>query len=491
MRRAPKPPSLNRIFLVDNLDLQAATGVPDARWEPFQIAHLDDPGIFRIAAKSRQIAWSWTVAAEAVADAINHKRDSIFVSINKEEAQEKIRYARQIYESLRLVGLPKIVGDSMQRLEFKNGARLVSFPGRPPRGRTRSNVYLDEFAHVYLDKKIYTGAMPIISKGQARLRIGSSPFGAQGRFWEIFTQSIQRYPGYTRETTGWWQTFAFCLDPLQATRASRHMEQADLVSRFGRPRIQAIFANIPLEDFLQEYCCSFVDEVTAWITWAELKNNQTNDHHWRRASVSVGKIDAAMEAIDQLARDIQAGAVESVLCAGLDVGRTRDASEFYAVGLSTTKALPLRLAVTMTGLDFDAQRDIIDYAMRRLPIVQLLIDRNGIGMNLAESLSNRWPSKAVGVNFTNESKRAWATDAKMLMQKRLAPLPIDKDLSYQIHSIKRLRTATNLLRFDTDSSEKHHADKFWSWALALSGGYREQMDRETGRQQPGHIAVYS
>ena len=35
---------MRRAFLVDNLDLEAATGVAGARWEFFQIAHLDDDG---------------------------------------------------------------------------------------------------------------------------------------------------------------------------------------------------------------------------------------------------------------------------------------------------------------------------------------------------------------------------------------------------------------------------------------------------------------
>ena len=84
-----QPPSLRRLFLVDFLDMEAATGVTGARWEAFQLAHLDDDGTFRIENKSRQIAWSWLSAAEAIADAAGASitgtppRDSIFVSINQ------------------------------------------------------------------------------------------------------------------------------------------------------------------------------------------------------------------------------------------------------------------------------------------------------------------------------------------------------------------------------------------------------------------------
>ena len=46
-------------------------------------------------------------------------------------------------------------------------------------------------------------------------------------------------------------------------------------------------------------------------------------------------------------------------------------------------------------------------------------------------------------------------------------LPLDRDLAYQIHSIRRLKTASGTKnKYDTEGNEKHHADKFWALALA-------------------------
>ena len=83
------------------------------------------------------------------------------------------------------------------------------------------NVYLDEYAHVRDDVKIYTAALPVISKGEGRrlLRVGSSPMGASGRFWEIFEQKLRQYPGYTRKRTPWWQVWAFCDNVAEAIPA--------------------------------------------------------------------------------------------------------------------------------------------------------------------------------------------------------------------------------------------------------------------------------
>ena len=45
-------------------------------------------------------------------------------------------------------------------------------------------------------------------------------------------------------------------------------------------------------------------------------------------------------------------------------------------------------------------------------------------------------------------------------------LPTDRDLQAQIHSIRKITTAAKHSRFDTDANEKHHADKYWAFALA-------------------------
>jgi hypothetical protein len=52
------------------------------------------------------------------------------------------------------------------------------------------------------------------------------------------------------------------------------MATADRVEMFGTDRLKAIYANMPEDDFQQEYEAAYVDEVTAWITWEEIKAAQ-------------------------------------------------------------------------------------------------------------------------------------------------------------------------------------------------------------------------
>jgi len=454
-------------FLVENLDLPAAAEVASARWEHFQLAHLQDDGMFRIEVKSRQIAWSFLVAMEAMAEAVLAGQSSAFVSINMEEAKEKIRYARSVYRCLEVARLPAITRDNELGLELANGARLLSLPARPPRGKARMNVYLDEFAHVPWDRRIYQAALPIVSKG-GRLRVGSSPMGSTGMFWEVYGEAMRRYPGYVRKRTPWWEVQAFCLDVRQARGVAPGLATGERVERFGNGRIVALFENMIVEDFQQEYECDFVDEALSWIPWEEIRAVQDADLVCVMATAKGERVGPALDAVGQLERLVASGEVERSFGGGMDVGRTRNTSEVYLCGVGTEKRHPLRLALSLDGMPFDEQLQVLAAVMERLPVMLLQIDRNGIGRNLAESLEKRYGVRCQGVDFTNETKLNWATTAKMLVQQRRATIPPDRDLAYQIHSIKRLITPSRNIVFDVETSEKHHADRFWAWALALA-----------------------
>ncbi len=474
-------------FLLDNLDLAAATGVDGARWEHFQIAHLCDDSTLKIEDKSRQIAWSWTVAAEAVAEAMLGGLGTIFVSINLEEATEKIRYARRVYESLRISGLPRLVRDNELSLEFGNGVRLLSLPSKPPRGKARMHVVLDEFAHVQHDREIYTAALPVISKG-GRLRVGSSPLGGSGVFWEVFTERLKPYPGYARKTTPWWEVQAFCKNVREALALAPGMPSAARVERFGNERIQTLYGNMVEEDFQQEYECAFQDEAVAWLTWELIKANQVMAQDGQLVYRRARTVEDAFAAIDEVARAIADGHVEDVLAGGMDIGRHKDLTELVFVGKSPwLPQLPYRLGISLAGVPFDDQYAVAARALDVLPILQLLIDRNGIGMQLAENLTRAYGGRAQGVDFTNATKESWAVEVKVRMERGELPLPLDRDIAYQVHSIKKTVTAAKNNVFDTASNEKHHADIFWAWALAVWAA-KEQIN--TGEYGEDPFAGY-
>ena len=454
-------------FLVEYLDLREATGDPEAAWQAFQVGHLTNSSLLSIDLKARQVGWSWTAAAEAVAEGVLEKRHTaIFVSINQDEAKEKIRYARQIVDALDDDVRPRLLADNATDLEFANGSRLISHPCRPVRGKAKATIYLDEFAHYPKDRIIYTAALPVTTRG-GKIRIGSSPIGASGLFWEIYDQKMRAYPGYVRRRIPWWVVAGLSQDQTKAAKAAPRLLTEERVRRYGTPRLVTIFENMPTEDFKQEYECAYMDEQEAWISWEDIKRNQEEaqaEKLWYRQAKTV---ESAMAAIEEVALAVRAGQVEQALAGGMDIGRKKDLTELTFVGKGTTSQLPYRLGISLAGVPFDDQRSVATKALEILPVTHLLIDKNGLGMQIAEELAKRFPGRAEGVNFTNVTKELWAVELKVRMQRGEVPLPIDRELSYQIHSLKRKVTMAKNAVFDTEGTEKHHADKLWALALAL------------------------
>jgi hypothetical protein len=460
-------------FLLDFLDLPNATGVDDARFEYFQLALWSDDGLFRIEDKSRQIAWSWALAADFMTDAILNGRDGIFVSHQPRRGKGKNTVREGA--STKICGLvvcPNWYAIASSIWSYPTAHASPAYPASQP-----AVVPAPTWALMSSPMRNTTGlSIPGHCRSLARAGHGSASgqarFGASGVFWEIYTQSLRPYPGYRRRITPWWHVFQFCTNVREAVKLAPAMPTARRVELFGNDRIQAIYANMPLEDFQQEYEAEFVDETTAWITWDEIKAAQDDGLLCFLAEARESLSQEITDAVDGLAAAVQAGQVEQVFAAGMDIGRTRNTTELFLVGMSTTGQHPLRLAITLDNITFEDQLSALYYVLKRLPVAIVLIDQNGIGRNLAETASAAFPVRVAGVDFTNATKTLWATDAKMLIQNRKTPLPVDREIAYQIHSIKKLVTASRNLVFDTERNEKHHADKFWAWALALHGAYQ-------------------
>lgn len=464
-------------FAVEFLDLPLAAQVEGAKWEPFQIAILNNDTRFGIDVKSRQIAESFTFALDAVVDGIlNPGTPHIFVSINWDEAREKIRYSKSILAALDEPVRPALVQESVTSLELDNGSRIISHPCRPVRGKARSRVYLDEMAHYAegRDREIYTAALPATTKGDGYLRIGSSPLGASGLFWEIASQDLRRYPGYdgNRRAIPWWHIRAFCRDVKAARLVAPEMPTEERVCMLGTQAIIEIFENMFLEDFQQEYECAWVDESSAWINWEIIKLNQAaHDGMW----FSANGVDEALALIPRIEKAIKARRIESVLTGGIDVGRQRHLTEFVVLGQGTGHHLPVRIRVSLGQVQFDDQQRVFAEYITRLPFTQVLIDKNGLGMHLAENLERT--GRALGVDFTNASKELWAVGARIEAERGAVPLPADRALAYQIHSIKKTITGAKMNKFDTERNEKHHADQFWAWALAIHAAVGQARTR--------------
>jgi phage FluMu gp28-like protein len=422
-------------------------------FEPYQLAFLSSKSRYRWVEKSRQVGFSFLFACEAMARChLREAHTAVMVSYNLEDAKEKVNYARQLAEELPLAYRKKLVSDSKTELGFlSNGAakrvsRIISNPSKAPRGK-KGDLYLDELAHYANDREVYKGSTALILRSNGQLTGCSSPLGRRGVFWEIARQEHRKYRAYWRQQVPWWLCRFFCVDVARASTAAPLMPTEDRVHTFGTKDIQDQFDSLPLEDFQEEFEVSYSDESYSFYPY-ELILPCTSDDL-------------------VLADDFKTfGSVQGRLVAGFDVGRKRDLSELSIFEEQGTKKV-CRLLRSYDKIEFAEQEGDLRRMLNTLPIARLSIDQNGIGMQLAENL-RRDHAQVVPETFSNESKEIWATDFKILLQRKDVVLPKHRELVSQIHGVKRRLTPTGKPSFEVerDASSKGHGDKFWSVALA-------------------------
>ena len=241
------------------------------------------------------------------------------------------------------------------------------------------------------------------------------------------------------------------------------MSTEERVAEFGKPAIVEQYESLTLEDFQQELECRFVDESYSFFPYDLILPNTS---------------DALVLAEDFT--DIPHP--EGRLVAGFDVGRMRDKSEL-AVFEEVGGRFTCRLLRSYSEAPFAEQEADLRRLLEVVPVARLSIDRSGIGMNLAENLARDFPH-VVAENFTNEAKERWATDFKILLQRREVVLPRSRDLVAQVHSIKKRVLGSGKVSFDAERTGKGgHADRFWAIALAC------QKERVRGRGGTGELGV--
>lgn len=435
-------------------------------WQSIYIKNTDR---FFIANKSRRVGWSYITAAKGLGIALDPNRNNYtkqYVSYSLEDAIEKIKNAAEFYDSIPEHKRPKkIIGRSKTRLEFldRNGrsvSRLISLPCKQPRGKG-GDISLDEFAFHARDNEIYTAALPVISRGGS-IEIGSTPFGNKGKFYEIYT-GYEDYAEYTRYNIPWYFSSDLCVNVTEAAK-NKDLTTEDRIMLYGTDIIKKIFRSTPIDDFRQEFECYYRDDLAAFITLdmiracTPLGGNEIDDED----SVEI----RMAKRLDDFIIDYDP-AIHGSLYAGYDVGRTNDAAELFLLGHNpATDKKTVWCNVSLKKTPFDDQEAVLHRMMTQLPIHRLAIDATGIGMQLAEHMSQRYGKKVEACMFTNEFKETMANAVWLSFNRLEYALPADKELAQQIHSIKKSVTAGKHARFDCDANEKHHADKFWSMALA-------------------------
>ena len=80
------------------------------------------------------------------------------------------------------------------------------------------------------------------------------------------------------------------------------------------------------------------------------------------------------------------------------------------------------------------------------------------------------PPEIVVMTFTNAAKGEIAVNMHQVFEDKQARIPVSKTIRNDLHSVKKIVTASNNIRYDADRNENGHADRFWAAGLGLHAG---------------------
>ncbi|HNR64766.1 MAG TPA: hypothetical protein PKJ95_00575 [Atribacterota bacterium] len=430
----------------------------------FQRAYIDDINTFVAVAKSRQLGHSeYGIAGCAMAKSHLYKPlTSILVSYNLKECKEKIQKALLFWEGIHPSLRSPIDHDNAFEIWLKNGSRLISVFS--PRGFSRSDIYLDEMSFYENQTKTYTDSTAVIAwgKGKRQLRIGGTPFGKGGLYYDIINKTDGKYLDFSTHIWFWWDCPLYCHNIPLAREQAHLMSTHDRVMKFGTPVIQQFYRNMFLEDFQQEFEICFNDTELSYFPYDLIVQSMSHFSFEDQMKFP--------ETIEQIAPNIQ-----GVLFGGYDIGRTTDNSEFYVLDMRTIDKKAKRKTILRElyhesiadmGLSDQKAKLCRFIDMYHSNIGCIYIDKTGIGFNIAEDLAILYPDKVKGIYFTHESKTQMISTAKGFMTDDTLELMPDRDLIAHFYSIKRHVTSAGNMVFVAEKNGKHHADKCIGVSLA-------------------------
>lgn len=422
---------------------------------PYQIAWLKDESKIKIWEKSRRIGATYVQSYEDVRDCVSRKVPAVwFSSADISAAKEYIHYCAQwaklfdaAAKDLGEIVLDDKKGITAFTIQFSNGTRINALSSNPKGFRSKGGkVVLDEFAHHDSQEELWKAAKPTVTWGFP-IRIISTHNGKQSLFYK-FTEK-------QKEGKNSWSLHTTPIDKAVDEGLADKITGKELTKEQREQWIKDI-ENDTADDytFLEEYKCIPVDESTSFLTYSELS-----------------KIERENLLVDELQE------CKGELYVGVDIGRKKDLTVIWVLEKLGTQLIT-RQWHEMERAPFRHQREKLFAVLANKAIRRCCIDATGIGLQLSEEAQEHYGRYTVEqVMFTGKSKEEMAYQVKRAVEDSSVLIPNDHKIREDFHSIRKITTAANNIRFDvTESGVTGHADRFWAFALAVhaaSGGTGE------------------
>ena len=454
--------------------------------------------IYEVWNKARQIGFSYGAALRTMLRAHLFPAGSynaVFVSINREEAREKIRYIEMLLSFMK--DKKKCSISNKMQIEFENGNTIRSFPSRPVRGLSNVDLYLDEFAHIKEAREIYQGSTASTVRQGYGIAVGSTPYG-RGAFYDICHGAGQpgEYKLFQKFEVPWWESHILCKDPYEARVFAPGMRTSERVAVYGRPNLVREYENLSLESFQQEYECFFLDYGSSALSQDLIMScaNGTMDCEILELDVGDNTVDV-MEQVHILLQKVTAlgGRLHDVFI-GYDVGRQVHASELILLDWFEGK-LQTRMYLTMRRCPYPKQDEVLRYVFNNTPMRRAVIDSQGIGNQLAQGLQDTYNTRVDAMNFGEVTKAEMVGSLIKAFEEQSIRFYPTMRMCRQLLEVKKVYSSNGRILYRSGVSkeegpggedQKSHADLFWSLAMAVTGAGRflKVKEIQTTRRSP-------
>ncbi|MEJ5351929.1 MAG: terminase family protein [Melioribacteraceae bacterium] len=410
---------------------------------PYQIAWLNDNSQIKIWEKSRRIGATYVQAYEDVRDVVTGTVPAVwFSSADESAAKEYILYCAQwaklFDKGARDLGEQVLESDKSIKtfsIEFTNGKRINALSSNPKAFRSKGGkVVLDEFAFHNDAVQLWKAAKPVITWGYP-LRILSTHKGKQSLFYK-FVESIKsgKLNWSLHTTTIFDAVEQGLVDKILKKKTTKEERDAWLKEQEEN--------SFDRTTWLEEYCCTPVDEATAFLSYEQIFSIER----------------------DGLLDDVILSEAKN-LYIGVDIGRKKDLTVIW-IAEEIEKFLFTRKVIELERTPFKAQKEVL-FSYLSLPgFRRACIDATGLGMQLAEEAQDRFGRYRVEpITFTGKTKEELAYNLLRMVEDRQVFIPPDKNIREDLHSVRKITTASNNIRFDVQREVSGHADRFWALAL--------------------------
>jgi phage FluMu gp28-like protein len=493
---------LKRLVPVLAEQLVFIDGRPLVLERPWQYNLVGSTNLWEIWTKARQIGFSWGDALCALIRAQLFPQgtyNKVFVSINREEAKEKIRYVQNFYECMPTQARKKVLTDNKLELVFSNGNTVRSLPSRPVRGVPNVDLSLDEFAHVKEARRIYEGSTASTIRGMYGVRIGSTPFG-RGLFGDICNGAGNdgEFRHFKKYEVRWWESRVLCKDVSGAALEAQALTTEDRVKKFGTPRLNQEYESLPLEAFQQEFESAFIDTGNSVLTEELIMSR--SDGSMSCPIIDIDCDNSAIQVdfqVEQTLYEVKQEGNIAECFIGVDVGREINATEIIVLSHVGEK-LKTVMYITLRHAPYPIQEAVIQLLMKELPVKKLVIDSQGIGNQLGQAMQTRYGSKAHPMIFSMLTKEEMVSATLKAFEKAWITFYPTRRMLSQLLSVKKAFSESGRILYKAAQTKeeqgyKSHADLFWALAMAIWGAseFCRGHVPTTGRSPILHLGNYS